>query len=99
MPSVVVTDAAMTDLDRLIEPHELPSDTRDRVKQILEPLRRFPEMGGLLGGRWEGARFLLGPWSWMLLVYRHVEDLDLVAVTTIQDARRVGHRSAMRRPV
>lgn len=96
MPSVVVTNAAMTNLDRLIEDHDLPGDTRDRVKRILQPLKRFPEMGGPLGGRWGGARFLLGPWSWMILVYRHIDDLDLVAVTTIQHARRADSVTAAR---
>lgn len=96
MATVVVTNAAMTDLDRLIEDHDLPGDTRERVKQILEPPSRFPEMGGRLGGRWEDARFLLGPWSWMILVYRHIDDLDLVAVTTIQEARRAESATAAR---
>lgn len=88
MPWVVVTNTALADLDQLIEAHDLPSDTRERVVQILRPLGRFPDMGSPLSGRWEDSRFLLGPWSWMLLVYRDIEALDLVAVTTIQDARR-----------
>ena len=88
MPSVVVTDTARKDLEDLIRELSLPADTKERVKERLRPLARFPDMGARLGGRWEGARFLLGPWSWMLVVYEHLEELDLVAVTTIQDARR-----------
>jgi hypothetical protein len=44
-------------------------------------------MGPALTGRWEGFRFLLGPWRWMLLVYICVEAEDRVVVVTIQDAR------------
>jgi hypothetical protein len=44
-------------------------------------------MGPELGGRWEGFRFLLGPWRWMLLIYVFVEPEDRVVVVTIQDAR------------
>ena len=42
-------------------------------------------MGPELGGRWEGFRFLLGPWRWMLLIYVFVEPEDRVVVVTIQD--------------
>ena len=45
-------------------------------------------MGSPLEGRWNGSRFLLGPWRWMLLIYEHVEEIDTVFVTTIQDSRR-----------
>lgn len=88
MPLVVVTDTAKKDLADLIEEHSLPRDTKDRIKERLRPLGRFPSMGSPLAGRWEGSRFLLGPWKWMLLVYEYLEDLDIVAVTTIQDARK-----------
>jgi hypothetical protein len=44
-------------------------------------------MGPALSGRWEGYRFLLGPWRWMLLVYVFIEPNDRVVVVTIQDAR------------
>ncbi len=33
-------------------------------------------------------RFVLGPWRWMLVVYVRDEDLDRVAIVSIQDARR-----------
>ena len=44
-------------------------------------------MGQALSGRWEGFRFLLGPWRWMLFVYVYLEAEDRVVVVTIQDAR------------
>lgn len=67
--------------------HSLPSDTRDRVRTSLEPLGRFPRLGPELTGRWEGFRFILGPWRWMLLIYVFDEHKDRVVVITIQDAR------------
>jgi hypothetical protein len=44
-------------------------------------------MGPALSGRWQGFRFLLGPWRWLLLVYVYIEAEDRVVVVTIQDAR------------
>lgn len=87
MSAVLVTETAQEDLACLIEEHSLPEDTNDRVKDRLRPLEKFPSMGSALEGRWEGSRFLLGPWSWILIIYEHIESLDAVVVTTIQDAR------------
>ena len=44
-------------------------------------------MGQRLGGHWEGTRYLVGPWPWMLVVYEHQPELDRVDVLTIRDAR------------
>lgn len=88
MPTVVVTPTAVEDLETLIASNPLRPDARSRVRSLLAPLAEFPEMGSALGGRWEGFRYLLGPWPWMLLVYAFDEDRGLVAVVTIQDARR-----------
>ena len=88
MPAVLITETARDDLAHLVSDHSLPHDTNDRVREILEPLEEFPSMGSPLEGRWAGSRFLLGPWSWMLLIYEHIETPDAVVVTTIQDARR-----------
>jgi plasmid stabilization system protein ParE len=85
---VLVTQTAEQDLSHLIAEHSLPQDTRRRVRERLRPLARFPSMGSPLEGRWNGSRFLLGPWRWMLLIYEHVEEIDTVFVTTIQDSRR-----------
>lgn len=61
--------------------------TRERVRRSLEPLRRFPLIGGQLFGAWGQFRFVLGPWRWMLIVYAYDEAADQVAVVTIEDAR------------
>jgi plasmid stabilization system protein ParE len=84
---VELARAAVADLDELVRTHSLPRDTRERVRDILEPLRQFPRLGPELTGRWEGFRFILGPWRWMLLVYTFEEDRDRVVVVTVQDAR------------
>jgi hypothetical protein len=44
-------------------------------------------MGPALTGRWEGLRFVLGPWRWLLVVYVFIEAEDRVVVVTVQDAR------------
>lgn len=87
MARVELARAAVEDLDRLVHTHSLPSDTRVRVARSLRPLERFPLLGPALGGRWEGYRFLLGPWRWLVLVCVHLEAEDRVVVVTVQDAR------------
>jgi hypothetical protein len=87
MPRVELAVAAVEDLDGLIRTHSLPSDSRARVARSLRALERFPLMGPALGGRWEGFRFLVGPWRWLILVYVFIESEDRVVVVTIQDAR------------
>ena len=87
MAKVELARAAVADLDRLIRTHSLPRDTRQRVRESLEPLGRFPRLGPELTGRWEGFRFILGPWRWMLLVYVFDVPSDRIVVVTIQDAR------------
>jgi plasmid stabilization system protein ParE len=84
---VELARAAVADLEKLVRTHSLPRDTRQRVREVLEPLQRFPRLGAELGGRWEGFRFILGPWRWMLLVYVFDEDRDRVVIVTVQDAR------------
>lgn len=87
MPRVELARAAVEDLDALIRTHSLPPDTRARVARSLRGLEQFPLMGPALTGRWEGLRFVLGPWRWMLLVYVHLDEDDRVVVVTVQDAR------------
>jgi hypothetical protein len=84
---VELAHAAVADLDQLIRTHPLPRDTRERVRDSLEPLQRFPRFGPELAGRWQGFRFILGPWRWMLLVHTFDEDRDRAVVVTVQDAR------------
>jgi hypothetical protein len=87
---VEVAEPALEALDRLIETHSLPPDTRKRVQRSLRPLERFPRLGAELGGRWTGLRFVLGPWRWMILVYVFVEDEARVIVVAIEDGRSAG---------
>ena len=87
MARVELAVAAVEDLDGLVRTHTLPSNTRARVARSLRALQRFPLIGPALSGRWEGFRFLLGPWRWLLLVDVFIEAEDRVVVVTIQDAR------------
>lgn len=87
MASVRLARTAEIDLEALIVSRSLPLTTRRRVRDALEPLERFPLMGGALTGRWQGFRFVLGPWPWMLLVYTCDEATDTVSVFFVQDAR------------
>jgi len=72
----------------LILTHELPSSTPERVVRRLRALARFPKLGPALSGRWAGTRYVLGPWSWLLIVYQYDEGADTVVVLTMRDARR-----------
>lgn len=87
MAHVELSLAAVEDLEALIRSHTLPDDTKARVRRSLQPLARFPRMGPELAGRWAGFRFVLGPWRWMVFVYRYFEEDNRVVVLTIQDAR------------
>jgi plasmid stabilization system protein ParE len=82
---VELAQTAIADLDRLIRSHSLPPDTKARVTRSIEPLALFPLLGPELVGRWQGFRFVLGPWRWMILVYVHLEEEDRVVVVTVQD--------------
>ncbi len=88
MPSVLLTETAGEDLEDLIEKHAPPQDTKDRVRERLGPLERSYRWVLRSKAGWEGARCFLGPWTWMPILYEYAESLDLVVVTTIQDARR-----------
>jgi hypothetical protein len=87
LASVVVAATAERQLRWLIETHSLPASTPERVRGALAVVARFPSFGAPLTGRWTGSRFILGPWRWMLLVYRYDEELDRVEVYAVQDAR------------
>ncbi len=87
MTAVLVTPTAREDLNRLIRTHSLPPTTRERVERSLEPLAMFPRLGAPLEGRWAKFRFVLGPWRWMIVVYHYDEEVDRVAIVTIQDGR------------
>ena len=87
MARVELAVAAVEHLDQLIRTHSLPGDTRARVARSLRALVEFPKLGPALAGRWDGYRFILGPWRWLILVYVFRQEEDRVVVVTIQDAR------------
>lgn len=87
MARVELAETAVRDLERLIATHSLPADTKRRVRRSLRPLQQFPLIGAKLTGRWEGLRFILGPWRWFLIVYAVLDDESRVVVVTMQDAR------------
>lgn len=87
MASVEVAPHARADLDELIATRSLPADTAERVWSSLLVLRQFPLAGRALDGRWADHRFVVGPWGWLLIVYRYLEEPDLVAVVTFRDGR------------
>lgn len=88
MARVVVSPAAADSLARLIRTHSLPVDTIERFRRSIAPLTEFPLLGRALGGgRYDGLRFVLGPWRWLVVVYEHDPDADEVRVLMIEDAR------------
>jgi len=88
MARVVVTPEAVAALERLIVSHTLPADTKVRFRRSLEPLETFSLLGrGLEGGGYDGLRFVLGPWRWLVVVYEYDDVNDVVGVLTVQDAR------------
>jgi hypothetical protein len=84
---VLITPRAAQDLRDLIDLLGLPSSTMVRVQRTLRTLERFPLAGRALLGRWEGTRFLIGPWPWMIIVYTFDEPDDSVYVVAVHDAR------------
>lgn len=97
MATVVVTQTAKADVERLIRTNNLPASTRDRVKASLAPLATYPLLGRALLGRWAGFHVVLGPWPWMLVIYAYDEAIDQVAVVTIQDSRTARAATSIRR--
>jgi len=91
---VVVAPAALDDLAALIHSHSLPANTLDRIIRTLRPLSDHPQLGAPLEGRWQGFRFILGPWRWMIAVYAYDEETDRVSIVTIQDGRSAGAATA-----
>lgn len=89
MAQVVVTTRAQRDVDEAIAALELPADSWSRIARSLRVLEVFPLAGPELEGRWAPTRFVLGPWSWMVLLYRHDPQSDRVFVVAMSDARSV----------
>jgi plasmid stabilization system protein ParE len=84
---VVVTHVAARDLRDLIRTRHLLENTMERVGRSIRPLADFQELGGKLGGALAPRRFLLGPWRWMIVVYRFYPERDLVAILAVVDGR------------
>jgi plasmid stabilization system protein ParE len=93
---VVVTPRAVADLRGLIDGLGLPANALVRVQRALRMLERFPLAGRALTGRWEGTRFVIGPWPWMILVYVHDSDDDAVYVVAVHDGRSASAATAAR---
>lgn len=96
MADVGFTPLAKAELDSIIASHSLPPDSRMRVKNSLAALAEFPQLGAALGGKFQGCRFVLGPWRWMVFVYRWNEPGDSVEILAVQDARMAGSATAQR---
>lgn len=97
MARVELAAEAVERLDRLIVTHSLPADTPQRVARSLRSLAVAPRIGPELAGGWEGFRFVLGPWRWLVLVYEFLEEEDRVVVVTVQDARSSSAATGSRR--
>jgi len=93
---VVVTATAAQSLAELIDSHSLPADTAERIRRTLLPLERFPRLGPTLDPPSTEARFLLGPWRWLVIVYAYRESDDVVAVLTFEDGRAARSATAER---
>jgi plasmid stabilization system protein ParE len=87
VPRVIVTPRAVEDLRDLVRGLGLPESTLPRVRRSLRILESFPLAGRALVGRWDGVRFLIGPWPWMILLYLHDVDHDAVYVVAVHDGR------------
>jgi plasmid stabilization system protein ParE len=93
---VIITPRARRDVDEAIPALNLPGDTWTRVARSLRALETFPLAGPELAGRWAPARFVLGPWPWMIIVYRYEESTDRVYVVAMHDGRSATSATAMR---
>ena len=87
MAQVIVSPRAKRDVDEAIAGLGLPADTWSRVARSLRVLETFPFAGPELDGKWAPTRFVLGPWSWMLLPYTYDEASDRVFIVSMHDAR------------
>lgn len=94
LAQVGFTPIALAQLDQMVDAYELPASTRKRVALSVAHLAEFPDSGSPLEGRHEDLRFVLGPWTWMLIIYAHLD--DLVAITTIEDSRTANAATAGR---
>jgi plasmid stabilization system protein ParE len=97
LAQLIVTPRAERDVNEAIADLGLPADTWARVGRSLRLLEDFPLAGRALEGRWSAARFLLGPWPWMILVYRYDEPSNRVFLVAVHDARSAASATGQRR--
>jgi hypothetical protein len=72
----------------MIRTHSLPSDTKPRVQRSVRRLERFPLLGRAIDqGQWAGYRFILGPWRWLIVLYKYDLENHTVMVASFEDAR------------
>jgi len=83
---IIVTPRAGQDVKEAISAFGLPDDTWTQISRSLKPLEGSPLSGSALKDA-APARFVLGPWSWMMLVYIYEESSDEVYVVAVLDAR------------
>jgi plasmid stabilization system protein ParE len=93
---VIVTPRAQRDVDDAISALNLPDNAWTRIGRSLRVLEMFPLAGPELAGRWAPARFVIGPWSWMILLYSYEESSDRVYVVTMHDGRSAASATAVR---
>jgi hypothetical protein len=93
---VVVTPRAERDVNEAIFVLNLPDDTWTRIGRSLRVLETFPLAGPELAARWASTRFVIGPWSWMILLYRYEGSSDRVYVVAMHDARSATSATAVR---
>ena len=96
MAQVVVTPRAQRDVNEAISALNLPGDAWARIGRSLRVLETFPRAGPELAGRWAPARFAIGPWSWMILLYRYEDSSDQVYVVAMHDGRSAASATAVR---
>ncbi|MGB7589033.1 MAG: hypothetical protein WBM00_10030 [Solirubrobacterales bacterium] len=96
MAQVIVTPRVRRDVEEAILALGLPDDTWPRVVRSLRVLETFPLAGAELAGQWAPTRFVLGPWSWMILLYRYEESSERVYVVAMHDARSAASATATR---
>jgi hypothetical protein len=97
LAQVIVTPQTRRDVDEAISTLNLPDDAWARIARSLRTLEIFPFAGAELAGGWAPARFVLGPWSWMILLYRYEESSDHVYVVAMHDGRSAASATAVRR--
>lgn len=97
MAQVIVTPQAQRDVNEAISTLGLPDEAWARIARSLKTLEVFPFAGAELGGRWAPARFVLGPWSWMILLYLYEESSDRVYVVAMHDGRAASSAVGTRR--